>query len=127
MAQIINGREVSRATREEIKRETEELYAKYGRRPGLAVIIVGEDPASKVYVNNKKKACAYIGIESLAYELEESTTQDELLELVNDLNLYYQVNLKLNSDLLVNSINSCKILVRKESLFHYIVRVVKGG
>lgn len=49
------------------------------------------------------------------------------IELINDLNLYYQVNLNLNSDLLVNSINSCKILVRKESLFNYIIRIVKGG
>ena len=49
------------------------------------------------------------------------------IELVNDINLYYQVNIKLNSDLLVNSINSCKILVNKESIFNYIVRIIKGG
>ena len=54
MAQIINGKLVSASVREEIKKETEELYNKYGRRAGLAVIIVGEDPASKVYVANKE-------------------------------------------------------------------------
>ena len=86
MAQIINGREVSRATREEIKRETEELYDKYGRRPGLAVIIVGEDPASKVYVANKEKGCAEVGFYSEEYALPEETSQEELLALVDKLN-----------------------------------------
>ena len=86
MAQIINGREVSKNTREEIKRETEELAQKYGRRPGLAVIIVGEDPASKVYVANKEKGCAEVGFYSELYRLPEETSMDELLSLIEKLN-----------------------------------------
>ena len=64
-----------------------------GINPALAVIIVGEDPASKVYVNNKKKACEYCGIRSLEYALPEETTQEELLELIEKLNMMipYQV------------------------------------
>ena len=92
MAQIINGREVSRATREEIKRETEELYDKYGRRPGLAVIIVGEDPASKVYVANKEKGCAEVGFYSELYRLPETTSMDELLGLIEKLNNDDKIN-----------------------------------
>lgn len=92
MAQIINGREVSKNTREEIKRETEELAAKYGKRPGLAVIIVGEDPASKVYVANKEKGCAEVGFYSELYRLPENTEMDELLALIEKLNNDDKIN-----------------------------------
>ncbi|MEG2775188.1 MAG: bifunctional methylenetetrahydrofolate dehydrogenase/methenyltetrahydrofolate cyclohydrolase FolD, partial [Acetivibrio sp.] len=71
--------------KEELREKTASLK-KEGKTIGLAVIQVGNDPASDVYVKNKKKACAYIGIESFAYELPENTTQEELLEVVKTLN-----------------------------------------
>lgn len=86
MAKIINGKEISAAIRTEIKENTEKLVAECGLRPGLAVIIVGEDPASQVYVRNKKKACDEVGFYSESYELPESTTQEELNALVDKLN-----------------------------------------
>lgn len=70
MAQLIDGKLISTQIKDELKAEVTELKAK-GITPCLAVIQVGNDPASCVYVNNKKKACAYIGIESLSYELDE--------------------------------------------------------
>ena len=86
MSNILNGKEVSASVRERLKAETEELYAKTGKRPGLAVIIVGDDPASRIYVNNKKKACAEIGFESWEYALPAETSEVDLLELVKKLN-----------------------------------------
>ena len=86
MAQIINGKEISAAIRAEIKEATEAMVASTGVRPGLAVIIVGEDPASQVYVRNKKRACDEVGFYSESYELPENTTQDELNALVDKLN-----------------------------------------
>ena len=86
MAQIISGKVVSAQVREELKLETERLVKEFGVRPGLAVIIVGDDPASKVYVNNKEKGCAEVGFYSEVYRLPEQTTQEELLSLVNKLN-----------------------------------------
>ena len=86
MANIINGKEISAAIRAEIKEATEQLVATSGVRPGLAVIIVGEDPASQVYVRNKKRACDEVGFYSESYELPEATTQDELNALVDRLN-----------------------------------------
>ena len=86
MANIINGKEISKAIRGEIKEATELLVKDTGIRPGLAVIIVGEDPASQVYVRNKKKACDEVGFYSESYELPESTTQEELNALVDKLN-----------------------------------------
>ena len=77
--------------KDELKAEVAELKEK-GIVPCLAVIQVGNDPASSVYVNNKKKACAYIGIESLAYELEENISQEELLSIIDELNHNDMVN-----------------------------------
>ncbi len=91
MPQIIDGKAISAAIKEELKAEVERLKAE-GISICLAVIQVGNDPASAVYVGNKKKACAYIGIESLAYELPEETTQEELLALIGDLNGKKDVN-----------------------------------
>lgn len=85
MPQIIDGKKISQQIKDELKTEMEELVKK-GRHACLAVIQVGNDPASSVYVNNKKKACAYIGIESRAYELPENTMEDELVGLVEELN-----------------------------------------
>lgn len=85
MAKILNGKAVSQRIKDELKAEVVNLK-KDGINPGLAVIIVGDDPASKVYVNNKKKACEEIGIYSEEYALPTETTQDELLELIDKLN-----------------------------------------
>ncbi len=85
MAKIIDGKKISQEIKDELKVKVEALKAE-GMNAALAVIQVGNDPASSVYVNNKKKACAYIGIESLSYELPEETTEEELLALVERLN-----------------------------------------
>jgi len=85
MAKIIDGKAISLQIREEIKAEVENMK-EAGVTPGLAVIIVGEDPASKVYVKNKRLACENTGIYSELYELPESTTEKELLELIKRLN-----------------------------------------
>lgn len=85
MPQIINGKEISAQIKEELK-EKVAVMKKEGISVCLAVIQVGDDPASSVYVGNKKKACAYIGIASLSFELPEETTQEELLTLIGELN-----------------------------------------
>lgn len=85
MAQILSGKTVSARIKEEAAREAKALAAK-GIHAGLAVIIVGDDPASRVYVNNKKKACEEVGIYSEEYALPEETSQEELLELIARLN-----------------------------------------
>lgn len=85
MAKIIDGKKISAEIKEELKAEVA-AYAAQGKTCALAVIQVGADPASSVYVRNKKKACAYIGIESLSYELPEETTEEELLALIQKLN-----------------------------------------
>ncbi|MBQ6837673.1 MAG: bifunctional methylenetetrahydrofolate dehydrogenase/methenyltetrahydrofolate cyclohydrolase FolD [Clostridia bacterium] len=85
MAEIICGKTVSAAKRLDIKNRVEELKNK-GITTGLAVIIVGNNSASRVYVNNKKKACEEVGIESFEFALPEETTQEELLNLIDRLN-----------------------------------------
>ena len=91
MAQLIDGKLISTQIKDELKEEVAELKAK-GITPCLAVIQVGNDPASCVYVNNKKKACAYIGIESLSYELDEQISLEELLTIIDELNHNEMVN-----------------------------------
>ena len=91
MSQIIDGKQISKQIKDELKEEVQRLAAE-GRHACLAVVQGGEDPASTVYVNNKKKACAYIGIESRAYELPETTTEEELVSLVEKLNRDEEVN-----------------------------------
>ena len=86
MAKIIDGKAISAAIRAEIKAKTEAFFNQHGFRPGLAVIIVGEDPASQVYVRNKRRACEEVGFYSEAYELPTQTTQEELNALVDKLN-----------------------------------------
>ena len=86
MANIIDGNAISAAIRAELKKETEAFAKEHGFRPGLAVIIVGEDPASQVYVRNKRRACEEVGFYSEAYELPAETTQEELNALVDRLN-----------------------------------------
>ena len=85
MAKLLLGKEVSARIKGELRTEVEELK-KQGINPGLAVIIVGEDPASQVYVRNKERACEECGIYSEKYALPEETTQEELLKLIDELN-----------------------------------------
>lgn len=85
MTRIIEGKRISQEIKDELKERVAALAGE-GREAALAVIQVGNDPASAVYVNNKKKACAYIGIKSLSYELPEETTEEELLALITKLN-----------------------------------------
>ncbi len=86
MAQIISGKEVSAKVREELKKETAALIESTGIYPGLAVILVGNDPASQVYVRNKQLACEELGYHPFEYKLSENTTQEQLLDLINVLN-----------------------------------------
>lgn len=91
MSQIIDGKLISTMIKDECK-ERVLSYKEQGKNICLAVIQVGNDPASSVYVNNKKKACAYIGIQSLSFELPEETTQEKLLALIGELNERSDVN-----------------------------------
>lgn len=91
MAQIIDGKKISKELKDELKEKVAK-YKEEGVEITLAVIQIGNDKASSVYVGNKKKACEYIGIKSLSYELEESTTEEELLNLIKELNNRKDVN-----------------------------------
>lgn len=91
MAKIIDGKLISTQIKDELREEVAGLKEQ-GIVPCLAVIQVGKDPASSVYVNNKKKACAYVGIESLSYEVEESISQEDLLVIIHELNQNPNVN-----------------------------------
>ena len=116
MAQIIDGKVIAGRIKDELKGRVAD-YKAAGVEITLAVIQVGCDPASSVYVNNKKKACEYIGIKSLAYELGEETTQEELLKIICDLNNRDDVNgilvqlpvpKHIDEDLVIKSINPKK-------------------
>lgn len=91
MANLIDGKKISQQIKDELMEKVAQLKEQ-GISICLAVIQVGNNPASTVYVGNKKKACAYVGIESLAYELPEETTEQELLSLVEELNQKKEVN-----------------------------------
>lgn len=91
MAQLIDGKLISQQIKDELKEEVAQFKAE-GIDICLAVIQVGNDPASSVYVRNKKKACAYIGVESRSYELPEETSEEELIKLVEELNADESVN-----------------------------------
>lgn len=116
MALLIDGKKISGEIKDELKEKVSALKAE-GKEITLAVIQVGKDPASTVYVGNKKKACEYIGIRSLAYELPEETAETELLELVTELNQRKDVNGILvqlplpghiNEDLVIQTISPLK-------------------
>jgi methylenetetrahydrofolate dehydrogenase (NADP+) / methenyltetrahydrofolate cyclohydrolase len=91
MTQIIDGKKIAFEIKEELKGKVEKLK-EAGQEITLAVVQVGKDPASTVYVGNKKKACEYIGIHSISYELAENTTQAQLLDLIVSLNARSEVN-----------------------------------
>ena len=91
MTQLIDGKRISQEIKDELKIEVQKMKEQ-GISVCLAVVQVGNDPASTVYVRNKKKACAYVGIESRAYELPEETTEEELVKLVDELNQDDTVN-----------------------------------
>ncbi len=109
MTQIIDGKKISTEIKDELKEQVA-AYKAQGKEVCLAVIQVGEDPASSVYVRNKKNACAYIGINSLAYELPQETTETELLSLIEELNNKAEVNGILVQLPLPEQINEEKVL-----------------
>jgi methylenetetrahydrofolate dehydrogenase (NADP+)/methenyltetrahydrofolate cyclohydrolase len=85
-ATLIDGKTVSQQVRAEVRDDVEAWVAGGGRRPGLATVLVGEDPASAVYVRNKQKACAEVGIEGFAHDVPADSTQEEVVELLAELN-----------------------------------------
>lgn len=116
MAQRIDGKLISQQIKDELKEKVSELR-KEGKEICLAVIQVGNDPASTVYVGNKKKACEYIGIKSLAYELPEATTEEELLSIIDKLNcdsnvqgilVQLPVPVHINEERIINAISPKK-------------------
>ena len=86
MGKLISGKEVSTSIRAKIKEEAQKLRDDYGIQPGLAVILVGNDPASQIYVRNKQKACEEVGFHAFEYRLNENSTQEQLLDLIGVLN-----------------------------------------
>lgn len=111
MGKIIDGKKISAEIKDEVKLKVEGLKQK-GIEPCLAVILVGENPASQVYVRNKKRACEYCGIKSLSYELSEETTEEELLKLIDELNQSKECNGILVQLPLPKHIDEDKVLLR---------------
>ncbi len=85
-AQLIDGKAVAQQVRAEVRQRIEAWMAGGGQRPGLATVLVGDDPASAVYVRNKQKACAEVGIEGFAHDLAADSTQEQVVELLSELN-----------------------------------------
>ncbi len=91
-ANIIDGKAVAQKVRQTIKTKVNALVEAGKRRPGLAVVLVGEDPASQIYVRNKKKACLEVGFADFAYTLPANTSEEELLALIDELNVHQEVD-----------------------------------
>ena len=89
---LIDGKAISKAVRSEVAKEVQTIFEQDGIKPKLAVVLVGEDPASQTYVKSKEKACAQTGMESESYRLPESTTEEELINLIAQLNEDRSVN-----------------------------------
>ena len=89
---IIDGKLVSEKIRNVIKEKAKRIHEEFSRVPGLAAVLVGEDPASQIYVRNKRRSCEDVGIYSEEHKLSESTTQDELLSLIDKLNNDNKIN-----------------------------------
>lgn len=102
---IIDGKAIASEIQDSIKNEVINLK----RKPGLAVILVGEDPASEVYVKNKEKTCGKLGIKSFMYKLPESTSQDELLKLIEELNENHDIDGILLQHPVPNHIDEAKV------------------
>jgi len=85
-AQIIDGKKISSDIRAEVALDVKKMQEEHGVTPGLAVVLVGEDPASQVYVSNKEKACQEVGFNSIKHELPADTGEDDLMRLVDELN-----------------------------------------
>ena len=109
-AEIIDGKAIAEQIRSEIKQEVEEIKSKYGREPGLAVILVGDDPASQVYVRNKQRACEKVGIKSFEYRKPADFPEEELLKLIDELNKNPEVDGILVQLPLPKHINENKVL-----------------
>ena len=112
MARLIDGKKISAEIRAEIREETQAFIKARGYAPGLAVVIVGEDPASQVYVRNKKRACEEVGFYSEGYELPENTTQEELNALVDKLNADEKIHGILVQLPLPKHLNETEVLLR---------------
>ncbi|NPA32171.1 MAG: bifunctional methylenetetrahydrofolate dehydrogenase/methenyltetrahydrofolate cyclohydrolase FolD [Aquificae bacterium] len=112
MALILDGREVSKRIREEIRKEVSLYVSKGLRAPTLAVVLVGDDPASVVYVNNKRKASQSVGIRSLLYHLPKDTPQEKLLSLIDELNRNEEVDGILVQLPLPEHIDQKKVILR---------------
>ncbi len=110
MAELINGKEIAAKMRADIAKEAEALKNEKGVTPGLAVVLVGEDPASKVYVGMKKKACAEAGFYSVEHKLAVETSEEELLTLIDELNSDDKVHGILVQLPLPKQINESKVL-----------------
>ncbi len=108
---LIDGKKVSSEIRNRLKEEAAELKNKTGRMPGLATVLVGEDPASAVYVRNKNKICQEVGFQSFGQTLPEETTEEQLLELIKELNENDEINGILVQLPLPEHIDSEKILM----------------
>ena len=117
MTQLIDGKKIAAEVREEIRVEVEKILADGGRAPGLAVVLVGENPASQVYVRNKTRACEKAGMHHVQLDLPATTTQEELLKVVQDLNgddaidgILVQLPLPdhLNEDLVIKTLDPSK-------------------
>jgi methylenetetrahydrofolate dehydrogenase (NADP+)/methenyltetrahydrofolate cyclohydrolase len=109
MSELISGKIISSQIKEELRNEIENLKER-GLEPCLAVILVGEDPASAVYVRNKKKTCEELGIRSVGHDLSETTSQDELENLVNELNNDPSVHGILNQFPLPNGLDESRVI-----------------
>ncbi len=109
MSELISGKIISTQIKEELRNEIENLKES-GLEPCLAVVLVGEDPASAVYVRNKKRTCEELGIRSVGHDLPETTSQDELENLVNDLNNDQSVHGILNQFPLPNGLDESRVI-----------------
>ena len=111
-AQVISGTELSKKIKSEVAQKIEKYQQQGKRSPGLAVILVGEDPASQVYVASKRKSCAEIGIQSKSYDLPETTSEAELLSLIDELNVDNGIDGILVQLPLPKHIDSTKVIER---------------
>ncbi|GJH42389.1 bifunctional methylenetetrahydrofolate dehydrogenase/methenyltetrahydrofolate cyclohydrolase FolD [Pasteurella canis] len=111
-AQVISGTELSTKIKSEVAQKIKQYVQQGKRAPGLAVILVGTDPASQVYVGSKRKSCAEIGIHSKSYDLSENTSEDELLTLIDQLNQDVEIDGILVQLPLPKHIDSTKVIER---------------